>query len=1082
MAGAAADASLGFVENRGQLADGAGAPVTAVRYLLRTPGLNVQLRAGRFSYDTWVEEAGVLKFHRVDVALVGADADARLIPSRAGPDVLNFFSGSAPVTGVRRFAHVLYKDVYPGIDLQFVAVPGSAKPVEYNFLVHPGANPEQIRLRYTGAHAAELLRGAVSLTLAHGTVAESIPASWVGEARHPLEVEYAQGWEDGEFTFSVPPYDAAQTLTIDPSPKLLWGTYYGGTTIDRIVPGSDGFVYVLGAANVSAGVATAGAFQTTLSGSTDLFLAKFSAAGVRQWGTFFGAAGNEEPGALAVTPDGTGIYIGGRTLGVASPTALGTAGVFDGARDGASDGVIAKFDNTGARIWSGYFGGPGADYISSLVVAPGGDLIAGGRTTSSSGIAVGLPLTTFGGGVEDGFIARILANGTAVLWSQYVGDAGADRVIDVGATTAGDLYAGGATTSLVGISTAVSFQPAKLGGASLSPFIRKYSSTGTLLWGTYYNVSAFGSVRYAVEAGGDIFFGGNVPVGPAYPYAWSTSGAHQTAPTPTAFPLPQDVVLARFSGAGARLWGTYYGAGGTESLYDLQTGGGLLYLSGYAEGGGPGLASACPPYSSGGSGPSGGAGAHAFVSKFSGVGALEWGTGLPGFSTYPYAVGPNGLGEVYVGGGGGDATLVTPGAHDPGPPGAGTSGTFLIKLDDGFLPDSFTVTPSVISLLSQTACILGWAQIITGNVVTQTGPIGYSTPLFYQWQQAPSATGPWTDILGQVFKDYQPTPTTTTTYYRRLVLAFSGCPKVPVDSSAVAVVLININAAPVANSGGGAFLICPGLSVTLGGSPSAAGGLLPYSYAWWAGAVAGPPFSTAAAPTSGPIFSGTTYTLQVVDANGCIDFDRTSVTPVAYNAGPDVNYCGGGPGVQLGTVPEPGTTFAWTPAAGLSCTTCAQPIAMPAVATTYYVTQTVPTLGGICTVSDTVVVTPLSPPNNNPFFAGPDTTICRGGTATIGTSADATFFYAWSPTTYLGFTAFGATATFNAGGNTQPPCPLIYTLTAYKGTCAFTDAAVVSVINPDLDNYGPVCGPVWVNGAGPISCAGTAYSWSLVSG
>ncbi len=67
-------------------------------------------------------------------------------------------------------------------------------------------------------------------------------------------------------------------------------------------------------------------------------------------------------------------------------------------------------------------------------------------------------------------------------------------------------------------------------------------------------------------------------------------------------------------------------------------------------------------------------------------------------------------------------------------------------------------------------------------------------------------------------------------------------------------------------------------------------------------------------------------------------------------AGPDASVCGGIP-VQLNATG--GSIFNWTPATGLSCTNCPNPIASPSVTTTYVVTGN---LAGGCSNTDTVVV------------------------------------------------------------------------------------------------------------------------------
>jgi hypothetical protein len=45
--------TIGFIENKGQIIDQKGKTNPDVKYLLNTPGLNVQLRKNGFSYDVY---------------------------------------------------------------------------------------------------------------------------------------------------------------------------------------------------------------------------------------------------------------------------------------------------------------------------------------------------------------------------------------------------------------------------------------------------------------------------------------------------------------------------------------------------------------------------------------------------------------------------------------------------------------------------------------------------------------------------------------------------------------------------------------------------------------------------------------------------------------------------------------------------------------------------------------------------------------------------------------------------------------------------------------------------------------------
>jgi hypothetical protein len=76
------------------------------------------------------------------------------------PGKSNYFSGSVPKlwkTRVPQFGRVLYRDIYPGIDVVFYARDGQ---LEFDFNIAPGANPDVIRLKSAGrADLADARRG-----------------------------------------------------------------------------------------------------------------------------------------------------------------------------------------------------------------------------------------------------------------------------------------------------------------------------------------------------------------------------------------------------------------------------------------------------------------------------------------------------------------------------------------------------------------------------------------------------------------------------------------------------------------------------------------------------------------------------------------------------------------------------------------------------------------------------------------------------------------------------------------------------------------------------------------------------------
>ena len=76
---------------------------------------------------------------------------ARFTPSSPRANISNYYYGSDPkgwLTGVRHYGRVSYEGVYPGIDVVYY---GNQRQLEYDFVVSPGANPNDIRLKFDGA-------------------------------------------------------------------------------------------------------------------------------------------------------------------------------------------------------------------------------------------------------------------------------------------------------------------------------------------------------------------------------------------------------------------------------------------------------------------------------------------------------------------------------------------------------------------------------------------------------------------------------------------------------------------------------------------------------------------------------------------------------------------------------------------------------------------------------------------------------------------------------------------------------------------------------------------------------------------
>ncbi|MEO8788592.1 MAG: SBBP repeat-containing protein [Chitinophagaceae bacterium] len=1082
-----AEKQMGFIQNKGQVIDQTGRPNLEVKYLLNRPALNIQLRKAGFSYDSWMRDGAIKNpksgkvFHRVDIEFEDANNSPLIIAEKPLQARLSYYQGSQIHANVQQFEKVIYKELYPKIDLVFEAKASSEKLAEYSFIIHPGGDATNIRIRYKGADSIRLQEGKIVMVLATGTLSESIPRTFIEESNQTIPVSYIG--DSGLYAFQVPAYDHTKTLIIDPTPDLIWGTYVGSQTantpdqVNGVATATGGAVYATGVTYSTTDIATGGAYQSTVGGSSDIFIQRYNTAGNLIWSTYLGGSGDES--GEGITADATGnIYVVGNT----SSSGLATPGAFRTALSTGPDCFITKFNGSGSRVWFSYYGTAATkESFQSVTTDGAGNVYAAGYTVGVNGAndiaTVGAHSTTVNG--QDQILVKFTAAGARV-WGTYFGGPGSEQIsTDVAVDPAGNVYLCGITTSFSGISTPGSFQPTVPGGA-MYPYLEKFNTSGVRQWGTYYGTgNGFGenpTVAVDPTNSNNIYFA----IFTSF-VGMGTPGVHRPTPAGTI-----DGLLSRFTASSSRVWATYSGSTRAEDHGDVAVDSrGNPYLLGSTEGG-LGIATAGAYQTTSG----GLNGTDAYLQKFTPAGELLWGTfygGPDDETTTSIAIDENC--NAFIGGYTFSSTGIAFNGNQMVSIAGGSTGNsdgFVAMISQGYMPPGWAVTASSITTnQTQTVCIGGFGVMIIGSDVFFNAPSGFSKPIYYQWQYSTTNLGPWANLPGETFRDLLPLVGSQTYYYRRLAKAFINCDTATIGTTPVATVTVNANVAPTANTGGGAYYNCPSTNMTLGGAPSATGGSSPYSYAWYTGSFPsfGSPFSTVAAPVVAPTNS-TIYTLKVTDANGCVDYDQMIVTIVQANAGPDLSYCIGSAGVQIGTSPIPGNAYAWMPTSGLSCSTCAQPIASPLSTTTYTLTITTPVKGGgTCTTTDAVVVTTVGPPNNNINFGGSDKTICRsaGGSLTsLGTTSALGYNYQWVPNNYLN-NAFIAQPDFSTGVDVQAiNCPMSYTVTATLTGCTFYDQVNVSMINEKLDNPGPTCGPRWVGQAPPITCPGTTYAWAAI--
>lgn len=167
---------------------------------------------------------------------------------------------------------------------------------------------------------------------------------------------------------------------------------------------------------------TAGAFQTTLLGSSDAFVARVSATGQLLGSSFVGGSSGDVGEAAAATGSGL-LLVAGVTSSNNFPV---TPGAFQSTAIGSSDAFVAAFDLSMHRRWATLVGGNGGDVGKSLSVTANDTIVLGGQCSSSTFPTSPGAVLAAGSGSADAFVVHLAADGTGMLAGTLFGGSGSD--------------------------------------------------------------------------------------------------------------------------------------------------------------------------------------------------------------------------------------------------------------------------------------------------------------------------------------------------------------------------------------------------------------------------------------------------------------------------------------------------------------------------------------------------------------------------------------------------------------------------------------------------------------------------------
>jgi hypothetical protein len=549
--------------------------------------------------------------------------------------VANYFIGNDPEkwrTDIPTYIEVVYRDIYPAIDL---ILRGKDNVLEYEFVVRPGASPDDIALAYNGIDSLSIQNDNLLIGTAFGPMRQYKPYIYqqIGNETRKVAGGFRLG-RGNSYGFYVAAYDNRYPLIIDPT--LAYSTYLGSNGNDQgfgIAVDQAGSAYVTGftdSTNFPTQIPSQGTYA---GGFSDVFVAKLSPAGNSLvYSTYLGGSGIDEGHGIAVdsagsayvtgatsssdfptqnpyqatnaggfdvfvtklSPAGNSLiystYIGGFNSDIGRAIAVDSTGSayitgyssaitnyptknpFQGANAGHIDAIVTKLSPAGnSLIYSTFFGGHADDFGDGIAVDSTGSAYIVGTTNSDNLITWNAFQATKGGGF-DAFVVKFSPAGNSLAYSTYLGGTGADTGNGIAVDAAGSAYVTGFTSSS-NFPTQNPYQGTIAGG--VNAYVTKLSPAGnSLVYSTYLGGS-----------GGDTGNGIAVDAaGSAYVTGFTSSTDFPTEnPSQGTNAGGVDAFVARLSAAGNSLaYATYLGGSGDDEANGIaMDAAGSAYVTGF---------------------------------------------------------------------------------------------------------------------------------------------------------------------------------------------------------------------------------------------------------------------------------------------------------------------------------------------------------------------------------------------------------------------------------------------------------------------------------------------------------------------
>lgn len=416
------------------------------------------------------------------------------------------------------YNQLVLNDFYPGVDL---SMDGRNAGLKYSLIVHPGSDPNQIAMEYTGQDGLNIdEEGNLRVANRFGEIIEGRPIAWTEGDKGKRKVAVDFRLEGNTVRFDLPDgYDFTQTLVIDPD--LTFSTFSGSTADNwgfTAAPDVAGNLFGGGVVFGPGYPISPGAYNPSFTGGTiDLGISKFNVDGTQMiYSTYIGGNGSESPNSIVSSQNGE-LFIFGLTSSTDFPMAgspfdntfNGGPGIPNAESNnlgftGGVDLYVARLNSNGTSLLaSTYIGGSGTDGLNtSLLRYNYGDQFRGeiildesnnvyvASMTTSSDFPVVLGSQPALSGSQDAVIFKMPPTLNTLSWSTYFGGSGLETGNALQIASNGDLFvAGGTASPSLPISSG---HDLSFNGGSCDGYVARFNSiNGSILSGTYMGLNEY---------------------------------------------------------------------------------------------------------------------------------------------------------------------------------------------------------------------------------------------------------------------------------------------------------------------------------------------------------------------------------------------------------------------------------------------------------------------------------------------------------------------------------------------------------------------------------------------------------------